>query len=435
MALATKKKSKRLSKGLSLHSSGQYRADIDGRTLYLGTNAKEAEQRYQLYRSTKLHWSRSYRQFVKEIAGTIRVFGKTPDEAQDNYERFIADNWQNGPQPEPAPVVGNASLAAGTLEVKNIADVANAYVSWCYENRSAKHALDATDVFRHLAAFIGQDMLVVQLNPSDLSTYRQHCMKATKTRFNKHMRIIKAALRRCRREQWLCVTRGWLEDLLDPLEVTTIVPQETPVFSPSELRLVLEHASSQLRVIVLVALNCALGNKDIADIQWRDIDLTCGVLDYRRAKTHRKRRTPLWPETLAALQTWKNLRRPKDLQNLVFTTKNGNPWVRTIVKGEKRTPDDAISKELNKLLHTLGMKRPRLSFYSIRHTATTWATEFSEHDQLVREGNEFLLGHAPDAMWKRYSHAIPPSLKQAVAAIRRGWLSAYAEGRSELTID
>ena len=434
MTLATKKKSKRLPKGLSLHCSGQYRADIDGRTLYLGTDAKAAEKRFQLYKATRLHWSRSYRQFVKEIAGTVRAFGNTPEEAQANYERFVADNWQNGPQPEPAPVVANTSLAAGTLEVKSIADVANAYVSWCYENRSDKHALDATDVFRRLAAFVGQDTLVVCLNPSDLSAYRQHCMKTTKTRFNKHMRIIKAALRRCRREQWLCVSKGWLEDLLDPLEVTTIVPQETPVFSPAELRLVLEHASSQLRVIVLVALNCALGNKDIADLQWRDIEFAAGLLNYRRAKTHRKRRTPLWAETLAVLQTWKNLRRPKELQNLVFTTRNGNPWVRTIVKGDKRTPDDGIGKELNKLLHSLGMKRPRLSFYSIRHTATTWATEFAANDQLVKEGNEFLLGHAPDAMWKRYSHAIPPSLKQAVAAIRRGWLSAYPEGRAELAM-
>ena len=103
-----------------------------------------------------------------------------------NYERFVADNWQTGPQPEPAPVVANTSLAAGAIEIKSIADVANAYVSWCYENRSDKHALDATGVFQHLAAFVGQDTLVVQLNPSDLSAYRQHCMKTTKNGIHTH---------------------------------------------------------------------------------------------------------------------------------------------------------------------------------------------------------------------------------------------------------
>ena len=244
------------------------------------------------------------------------------------------------------------------------------------------------------------------------------------------MRIIKASLRRCRREQWLCVSKGWLEDLLDPLEQITIVSQEAAVFTPSEMRLVLENAPKQITVIITVALNCALGNKDIAELRWMDIDTERGVLDYRRPKTHKMRRTPLWPETISLLQAWRKTKGRVKPESLVFTTRNGNPWVRTITKGEKRTPDDGIGKELNKLLHNLGIKRPRLSFYSIRHTATTWATEYVENDQLVKEGNEFLLGHASNEMWKRYNHAIPPSVKQAVAAIRRGWLSAYSNDNS-----
>jgi len=172
----------------------------------------------------------------------------------------------------------------------------------------------------------------------------------------------------------------------------------------------------------MLALNCALGNKDIAGLKWKDINFKTGILDYRRPKTHKMRRTPLWSETISLLKSWKETRGFTDSDSLIFTTRNGNPWVRTIIKGDKRTPDDAIGKEFIKILKYLKIKRPRLSFYSIRHTATTWATEFADNDQLVKEGNEFLLGHAADEMWKRYSHAIPPSVKQAVAAIRRGWL-------------
>ena len=411
-------------KGLSLHSTGQYRADIDGRTLYLGTDLKEAEKRFQLYKTTKICWSRSYRQFVKEVAGTVRAFGKTPDEAHANYERYIADNWQTGPLPEPAPVISN-TIAVDGYEVKSIKDVANAYVSWCYDNRSEKHAKDAKGVFRHLGEFLGRDTLIVNFTASDFIAYRQHCLRTTKTRFNKHMRIIKAALRRCRREQWLAMSKGWIEDLLDPMEQITIVSQETAVFSPTDMRLLLDIAPEQMKAIITLALNCALGNKDIADLKWHDIDFEHSLLDYRRPKTHKIRRTPIWPETIQLLQAWKNSRTSTAPDTLVFTTRNGNPWVRTIVNDDKHTPDDALGKEFIKLLHSLKIKKPRLSFYSIRHTATTWATEFAENDQLVKEGNEFLLGHASDEMWKRYSHAIPPSVKQAVAAIRRGWLSAY----------
>ena len=427
MAKPRKSKPKKTKKGLALHASGQYRTDIDGGTMYLGTDPKEADKRYELYQATRLRWNRTYRQFVKEIAGAVRAFGKTTNVARDNYERFVADNWQTGPEPEPAPVISSSNIAAKLYDVKTVEDVANAYVAWCFDNRSDKHALDAKSVFRHFAALVGKDTIIVNLTASEFSAYRQHCLKTIKSRFNKHMRIIKAAFRRCRREQWIGVSKGWIEDMLDPLELITIVPQETSVFAPAELRSVLEHAPEQLRIIVTLALNCALGNKDIADLRWMDIDLEKGILDFRRPKTHKMRRTPLWPETIELLRSWKKIRGRIKPGSLIFTTRNGNAWVRTIVKGDKRTPDDGIGKEFIKLLNTIKIRRPRLSFYSIRHTATTWATEFANNSGTVKEGNEFLLGHASNEMWKLYSHAIPPSLKEAVAAVRRGWLSAYDE--------
>jgi len=169
----------------------------------------------------QLCWSRSYRQFVKDIAGTVRAFGKTTETARANYERFIADNWQRGPDPEPAPIISNASVASGQYDVKTVADVANAYVGWCFEHRSDKHALDAQNVFRYLGEVLDKDQHVINLTASDFAAYRQYCMNTIGARFNKHMRIIKAASRRCRREQWLVVTKGWIEDLLDPLELMT----------------------------------------------------------------------------------------------------------------------------------------------------------------------------------------------------------------------
>ena len=267
MAKPRKNKPKKTKKGLTLHASGQYRGDIDGRTLYFGTDPKEADKRYELYRATKLCWSRTYRQFVKEIAGTVRAFGKTVEDARTNYERFVADNWQHGPEPEPAPVISNSNIATRQYDVKSLGDVANAYVAWCFESRSDKHALDAKSVFKHLAAFVSRDTLIVNLTGSDFSAYRQHCLKTIGARFNKHMRIIKAAFRRCRREQWLCVSKGWIEDLLDPLEQKTIISEEWDIFIPHEFRLVLDNAPEQLEVIVTLALNCALGNKDVAVLQ------------------------------------------------------------------------------------------------------------------------------------------------------------------------
>ena len=157
MAKHRKNKLKKTKKGLTLHASGQYRMDVDGRTIYFGSDPKEADKRYDLYQITKLCWSRNFRQFVKEIAGTVRAFGKTVEDARVNYERLIADNWQNGPEPEPAPVISNNNISIGLYDVKTVRDAANAYVNWCFENRSEKHALDAKRVFKHFACFVKQD--------------------------------------------------------------------------------------------------------------------------------------------------------------------------------------------------------------------------------------------------------------------------------------
>ena len=270
---------KKTKKGLTLHASGQYRADVDGRTIYLGTDPKGADKRYELYMATKLCWSRTYRQFVKEIAGTIRAFGKTVEVAQANYERFVAENWQKSPQPEPAPIISNCNIVNGEFDVKTIGDVANAYVAWCFKHRSDKHGLDSRSVFRHFAELLGRDSLIINLSAGDFAAYRKHCLKTIGSRFNKHMRIIKAAFRRCRREQWLCVSKGWLEDMLDPLELKTIVSEEWDIFKPHEFKLILDNTPDQLEVIIILALNCALGNKDIAALQWRDI--VCFGFPYR----------------------------------------------------------------------------------------------------------------------------------------------------------
>ena len=185
MVKPRKNKPKNTKKSLTLHASKQYRGDIDGRTIYFGTDPKEADKRYELYQATKLCWSRTYRQFVKEIAGTVRAFGKTTEEARANYERFTADNWQTGPEPEPAPVITNTNIASRQYDVKTVGDAANAYVAWCFENRSDRHGLDSKSVFRHLTAFVGRDALIVSLTASDFAAYRQHCLNTIGSRFNR----------------------------------------------------------------------------------------------------------------------------------------------------------------------------------------------------------------------------------------------------------
>lgn len=72
------------------------------------------------------------------------------------------------------------------------------------------------------------------------------------------------------------------------------------LFTPEEVQRALEHASPNMRAMVLLALNGGLGNTDLALLPIKAIDLKAGWLDDARSKTAIMRRIPLWPETVHA---------------------------------------------------------------------------------------------------------------------------------------
>ncbi len=80
-------------------------------------------------------------------------------------------------------------------------------------------------------------------------------------------------------------------------------------FTPEEIRKPLEHGTINMRAMVLLGVNCALGNTDLALLPITAVDLTGGWLDYARAKTAIARRIPLWPETVAAIKAVLAVRR------------------------------------------------------------------------------------------------------------------------------
>jgi integrase len=105
------------------------------------------------------------------------------------------------------------------------------------------------------------------------------------------------------------------------------------------------------------------------------------------------RECPLWPETVEALRE-SLLHRPAaklaehDLR--VFLTKSGRPWVKMTPGGAN---DDAIAKEFSKVLNDMGMKRPGLNFYALRHTFQT-VGESSGDLVTVRA----IMGHVDSSM-------------------------------------
>ena len=73
------------------------------------------------------------------------------------------------------------------------------------------------------------------------------------------------------------------------------------MFSGDEVRRLIDAATGQLRVMVLLGINCGLGNADCGRLEWSHVDLETGWLTYPRPKTGVPRRAKLWQETVEAL--------------------------------------------------------------------------------------------------------------------------------------
>jgi integrase len=201
------------------------------------------------------------------------------------------------------------------------------------------------------------------------------------------------------------------------------------MFEAAELRKLLDRAGRPLRVVLLLGINCGLGNTDIGRLPLSGLDLDRGWLDYPRVKTGVPRRCPLWPETVKAIRAHL-AKRPKAKNpaddSLAVLTRGGKPWVKVVTSeggAEEGAPpvtvrfDDCIAKEVAKLLKELGIARPGLNFYALRHTFETVGGGC--RDQVAVNS---IMGHVDESMAAGYCEEVGDDRLKVVTDHVRGWL-------------
>ena len=205
------------------------------------------------------------------------------------------------------------------------------------------------------------------------------------------------------------------------------------MFDVPELRALIAAATVPLKAMLLLAANSGMGNSDCANLTVDAIDLKTGWVDYPRPKTEVQRRFPLWPETLAALKdAIKDRPKPKsaEFSPLVFITKYGGRWGAVRIheadpennKEASVSSDDPICKETAKLLKTLGLKRPGINFYAIRHTFETKAGDSRDQPAV-----DTVMGHDRGDMASVYREEISDDRLKAVTDHVRNWLWPKAD--------
>lgn len=181
----------------------------------------------------------------------------------------------------------------------------------------------------------------------------------------------------------------------------------------------LVQAGMALRAMILLGVNCGLGNEDCGTLPLSALDLDAGWVNHHRPKTGITRRCSLWPETVQAIREALAARpEAKDPAHvgLVFLTKHGGPW--------SQLGDSPVSKEMRKLLARLGISGHR-SFYALRHTLETVGGEAK--DQVALDA---IMGHAKDDMASAYREKISDERLKAVADRVRAWLFPSAGGQT-----
>lgn len=123
---------------------------------------------------------------------------------------------------------------------------------------------------------------------------------------NKRTRAVKAAFRRAMKDYTLPINKGQVDELLFPLYQMPEPTSDDQPFSPEDVRLLLEGARSQIKAMILLALNGCLDNIDVSRVEWQHIDLKRKQVTYPRRKpgwrTARPRRFRLWERTVAAFR-------------------------------------------------------------------------------------------------------------------------------------
>jgi integrase len=201
------------------------------------------------------------------------------------------------------------------------------------------------------------------------------------------------------------------------------------MFEAAEIQALLRTAGPQMRAMILLGVNCGLGNTDLASLPKAAVDLEGGILDFPRPKTGIFRRAVLWPETVAALRTVLRQRpaakRPED-DGLVFITRFGHPWLRVTEPkqpskdGRRAVVTDAISLEFGKLMRSTGAYQPGRGFYGLRHSFRTIADEAKD-----RPAADLVMGHENGQdMATHYVERISDGRLRSVAELVRGWTYA-----------
>ena len=377
---------------LTPHTGGMWMKKIRGRIRYFG------------------RWAR------RENGKLVRLPGDGWKEALEKY-REVADDLHAGREPRRL----NGALTVGVLRERFLTHKSRALDAGEIKARTYIGYRETADLL--IRAF-GENRAVQDLGPKDFEGLRaQLASRLGPVRLGVEINLVRGFFK-------FAVQAG-LADRLPAYGPSFTRPSKSvlrrhraqgpsKMFSPEELRRLIDIADEPLKAMILLGLNAAYGPNDCATLPESALDLDGGWITFARPKTGIARRCKLWPETAGSLQAV-IAARPKpscrEARGLVFVRPSGRTWLTA------RGQSGSISAAVRALMKRAGIYREKVGHYALRHVFRTVADRSRDTPAV-----NLVMGHASSDMGEHYREHIDDSRLVDVSELVRSWLYGQEGG-------
>jgi integrase len=378
------------------------------------------KQNGQPYKDFPLSYHRQTRQWYKKVRGKRLYFGTDPIKARDRWLREkddrLAGRTPRAFEPDALTVEVLCNLF---LESKDAKVATGELTQRSYDDYKAE--------CKAIALHLGRNAVVEHLAPDDFRKLRTKLARGVGVK-TLHGRMTRAKAVFLYAERRGLVTGSMAAKMVDEFTkpsksaIERAEGDKVRVFESDEIRLLLGSANVNMRAIILLGVNCGMGNADIASLTPANVDLENGWLTKRRQKTGKKRRVPLWTETIDAIKTAMAKRtEPKEPQEEIFITKFGKLY-------RCEVGLNPISAEFKKLRESVGIDDAGKSFYALRHTFQTIGDQTRAYVAV-----RYCMGHVDNSISGQYREHIADSELLAVTTHVHDWLFPKQKPKPETT--
>jgi len=215
-------------------------------------------------------------------------------------------------------------------------------------------------------------------------------------------KVIRTVLNKARRQGLIDVNPA------EAVELPACEPVHRGVFTPTEIKLLLDAAEGEWKTLILAAYYTGARLSDCCRMRWADVDLAAGLWHYTAGKTKRTVTVPLHRNLLQHLENLAGVDRPATyvMPNMASKGPGGRHGLSEGFKSIMHKAGVDCQRVEGKGVRTLSKR----SFHALRHSFVSGLAAQGVSPELRMA----LAGHTTEAVHREYTHHELQTLRAAV---------------------